>query len=337
MSDAGEGTKGIERFWAAWPDLRPQLDAAIAAKDYGDLPDRITALVQAIHPRLEWELGKGEEAEHGFTVSAAGITAHRHLSEAWRDDAPAADATWEFHSARRPQRGWTMEIGGVSVDAADVRVELEIDESTERVHVGLHHPSFSEVSEDLMGTITFLTLDHWLGEDAVERWLGGITPMRRLPDRGARGLETLDRMLRWLEAEATGERWAMMRGTIDGAETFAVVNRALKPIEHLGKTLRVEMVLGFVETNDAGFPTRAEAERLDALEDAMLAVDGYAHFGRFTIAGERRVVGYVRPELAEPGGALRARFEAARERHPQRVQRLETFDDPGWEKLRAFR
>ena len=93
----------IARFWETWPELEPALLKAIAARDaaaYGDLPARISTLVEAIDPALRWELGPGETAAHCLTVSADADPELRLIAERWLARAPAPGADFEHAAAR---------------------------------------------------------------------------------------------------------------------------------------------------------------------------------------------------------------------------------------------
>ena len=101
MTDAG-----IEAFWTWWPEAGARISAAIADRKLEEaLIAEVTAKVQAIHPKLTWELGPGGTAQHAFCLSSGGDPELRRLTERWLRAAPATDAVWEFHPARRGAPG----------------------------------------------------------------------------------------------------------------------------------------------------------------------------------------------------------------------------------------
>lgn len=324
--------EGIAAFWARWPGLRPRLDDAIAQRDFGSLPDEISALVHAIDPHLEWELGPGQlGAQHAFTLSAAGNAALRHLTERWLSDAPQPDETWEFHPARQPRRGFGLELGGHRFAHEDVQVGFQVDESVERIHLALHHPAFAELDDNARTTVAFLTLDGWLGEDGVERWLGHIE-VALTPPEGATTLDALGAAVTQLEARATGERWALLQGDVEGAPRVATINRALKAIDHPLKTMRAEVSVSLTQPRPDGFPTSEEADVLDALEDELVGALGerVAFLGRITGSGTRTIV-FFAPESS----GIPAELEAATQRWTYQAT-IEWTADPRWEFARRF-
>ena len=325
--------EGIAAFWTRWPDLRPRLDDAIAKRDFGSLPDEISTLVHAIDPHLEWELGPGQDgAQHAFTLSAAGNAALRHLTERWLSEAPDADETWEFHPARQPRRGFALELGGLRFAHEDVLVGFQVDESTERVHLALHHPAFPSLDEDTRTTVAFLTLDGWLGEDGVERWLGHIEISTEKPE-GATTLDALGAAVAELKTRATGERWALLQGGAAEGPQVATINRALKAIDHPLKTMRCEVRVRLTDPRPDGFPKSEEADVLDALEDELVPALGerIAFLGRITGSGIRTIVFFA----AESSG-VPAEVEALTGPWSYEVE-IEWTRDPRWEFARHFR
>ena len=92
--------RAIEAFWAAWPEVRPMLEAELSAGEYGSGTERLTELTEAIQPELEWELMPGQTAEHALCMSSAADPRLRMITQQWVDAAPAAGSTWEYHPAR---------------------------------------------------------------------------------------------------------------------------------------------------------------------------------------------------------------------------------------------
>lgn len=325
--------QAIAAFWSAWPTLRPRIEAAIEERDFGNLPDEISTLVHAIDPHLEWELGPGQDgSQHALTLSAAGNGALRHLTARWLSQAPPPDATWEYYSARQPRRGFSVEMAGHRFGHDEVEVGFQVDESTERVHLELFHPAFPKLDHNTCVTAAFLTLDGWLGEDGVERWLGHIEVAMESPE-GATSLDELGAAVARLQTRATGERWSLLQGEIDGASRVATINRALKAIDHPLKTMRCELMIRLSDPRPDGFPKDDEADGLDALEDDLLAVvgDRVALLGRITGAGERSVI-FFAPESS----GIPTEVEKLTAAWSYDV-RIEWTPDPRWEYARRFR
>ncbi|MCB9601176.1 MAG: DUF695 domain-containing protein [Sandaracinus sp.] len=327
----------IARFWETWPELEPALLKAIAARDaaaYGDLPARISTLVEAIDPALRWELGPGETAAHCLTVSADADPELRLIAERWLARAPAPGADFEHAAARRPRPSFGIRIEGHDIQPEAMLVRTSVDEDHERLDVEVWHPAFPEMPENLRGNVTFLMLDGVLGEDGVERWVGAIDVLTSKP-WGAKPLTSLAEEVDALKERATGDRWAVLRGEVDGKPVFASVNRAVKRIDHLFCTHRVEVVFTLRDVNEEGLPGKEELGELADLEDelheALEALEeGVVFVGTFTRDGTRRLVFYAR----ESSAAMPA-FEAFAARVAWSTE-VVVERDVRWEWLRRF-
>ena len=68
-----------------------------------------------------------------------------------------------------------------------MRFTVTVDPHRELMHVTSFHPAFAAMPDDMRGMATFLILDRVLGEDTVQRWLGGIrTTVEAARARGRR-------------------------------------------------------------------------------------------------------------------------------------------------------
>ena len=114
------GPRGEARIRAAIEDRK--LDEALIAE--------VTAKVQAVDPKLNWELGPGGTAQHALCLSSGGDPELRRLTARWLRAAPATDAVWEFHPARRGAPGLSdakLQIGEHIVPLAEMRFTVTID------------------------------------------------------------------------------------------------------------------------------------------------------------------------------------------------------------------
>jgi hypothetical protein len=325
---------GIAAFWSWWPLARARIETAIDTGEWDEITQEIGERVNAIDAGLDYELCPGIEARHAFCLSSRGESALRAIAERWRKAAPPHDEIWEFHPARQPRPDFHLEIDGYSVRPEDLQVAYQINEDREYVDVGIHHPKFREMSEKLRGMIVFLMLDGALGEDGVERWVGGIEVLEEAPEEPA-AMRDLIGAVEDLSRAATGERFAVLRGEDeDGFPRIATVNLALKRIEHLLINDRVEVDVALRSPNDVGFPTQKEADELNALEDelAQSLPESAVYAGRETHRGVRRLHFFVDPSAAA-AGALNA-FAAA---HPERRIVFRWEEDPQWQLLRRWR
>jgi len=325
----------IEDFWVWWSEARPRVEAAIAVHEWSDdLVADIAARVQAIHPNLEWEFGKGSMAKHVLVVSGAGNSALRAVTERWRRAGPPADGTFEFAPARQADLS-TMEaklaLDGHTVELAELRFAFEVDDSRAQVDVRVWHPDFVELSPDTRLRVTFLSLSWLLGEDGVEIWIGEITTATERPADAVSGTE-LATAVADLAAHHREPRWALLQGLVRGAPLIAMIQVPLKAARwplldtHIGLTVAYELA------NDAGFPIESSLEALRELEDRIIAyVDGAVVVAHETSAGVRTFHLYA--DGAVPAEAIKPLIASWSEgRTDMRVS-----PDPDWEKISHLR
>jgi hypothetical protein len=333
---------GIEAFWAWWPDGRVRIEAGIDARQIDEaLVAEITGKVQGIHPKLTWELGPGAAAPHAFCLSPAGDPELRRLTEKWLRAAPSPDPSgnggWEFYAAKPGSPAFAearLEIGEHKVALGDMRFTVTLDPHRELMHVTSFHPAFPSMPEDLRGMTTFVTLDRILGEDGVERWLGGLrTSVTPLEQSGT--LPQLVQALGTLAGGATGERFTNLEGRTPGGRPMAAtVNMALKRINHLACDTHLTVDVALIDPTFEGMPTDDESEALNDIEDELeeMITGDAVYFGRETTQGRRTLHWYV-----AANHPVRLQLEAWVGRHPERDVRLTWEPDPRWETAARFR
>lgn len=331
---AMQAVDGIRAFWKWWESGRHRVLSAIEVeRGFSQaLVDDIASHVAAIGGDLDWELGAGTTSRHAFFLSAKGDPEGRLLTELWRSMGPAPDDVWSYFPARQPRgEGNTIEMDGIRFAIADARVQIEVEDAREKIHVAFYHPAFDGLDENARGTIMFLLLDGELGEDGVERWLGGIELKDDASDTAS--IAELREAVAKLAREATGEKFAIFQGESDGQPLVATVNLALKRIDYLLFTQHVAVDIAIVDQNPQGLPTNGDADVLNALEDELLTAleDHVAYFGRLTRPGVRTLHCYT-PEDS-PARSIIERWGAA---HPERYRDALFAHDPTWEFKKRF-
>jgi Family of unknown function (DUF695) len=329
---------GIAAFWAWWPDAAARMGAAIEARKVDEaLIAEVTAKVQAVDPKLTWELGPGGTAKHAFCLSYNGDRPLRRLAERWVRQAPAADALWEFHPARPGAPGLSdarLQIAEHTVALGEMRFMVALDRNRELMGVTSFHPAFAAMPEEMRGMTTFITMDRLLGEDTVQRWLGGIRTSVEPLAQGA-PVAVLGQAVELLAREATGERFTTLRGQApDDSPVFATINLALKWIDHLACDTHVAVDVALLESTADGVPSDDEAEALNDIEDELEEmITGQAvYFGRETAQGRRALHWFVAPDHP-----IRPSLEAWAARHADRDVRLAWAPDPQWSVAERFR
>jgi hypothetical protein len=323
---------GIDSFWTWWPEARVRITAAIEQRTLNEaLIAEITAKVQAIHPKLASELGPGGNARHALCLSPNGDPELRRLTERWLRAAPAADEVWEFHAARRGAPAQfadaRLQMADHTVAIGEMRFTVTLDPHRELMNVTSFHPAFAAMPEDMRGAATFITLDRILGEDTIQRWLGGIRTSAEPLEKGA-PLAMLTEAIGLLARDATGERFANLEGqTPDGRPILVTANLALKRIDHLACDTLLAVDVALIDPAPDGTPNDTDADALSDLEDELeeMITGDAAYFGRETAHGRRALQWFVAPDHP-----VRPALEAWAARHADRDVRVTWTPDPRW-------
>lgn len=328
-------SEGIASFWSFWRANRDAITSAIDTQTLMDFTDAITKHVRAVHPKLDWEMGAGFDATHYFCVSAKGDMAVRVVAERWLAAAPPRDATWEFHAAR-PGRGagdGSLDFEGVVFAMKDFRFVADPEPDRARVHVKVHHPAFAAVPDARGTTATFVALDNALGEDEVERWIGGIDICVDPAPEGARTFAELVALVAEFRTTHGEGRWLVLKGKLPGGgAVFISFNTGVRRVDHILMEQHVEVAITLDDPNDQGLTKQPEADALNTLEDALLEALGpdAVYIGRETREGLRVLHFHV----AASGPAI-TRMEAFFKGGPREVE-ITSRLDPTWEILRRW-
>ncbi|MFC4000561.1 hypothetical protein ACFS2C_10855 [Prauserella oleivorans] len=160
-------------FWRTWSELLPEISSALGEGEPQRAESLLVDVVARVHPDLQFALDRGQRAIYALVVSGQEDPALRPYTDAWKAAAPPDDAIWEYHDSVPPvpdPTGVAVNLAGVRIDLADVRVVAQVDEAEQVVDVAVHHPALGELTEAARTTMTFLPLDATLGERlAAER------------------------------------------------------------------------------------------------------------------------------------------------------------------------
>ncbi|MEO1271413.1 MAG: DUF695 domain-containing protein [Myxococcota bacterium] len=340
-----ENPKAIEAFWRWWEKEHDGLEASLGSQSMDALAPYIEAIsqrVHAIHPDLQWELGRPEmvasdqpqTGRYVMCVTGAGNLTLRVLAERWRVAAPPQEG-WSFFAARQPyhrQDSGQLRLGGHHLDREELQVTLDLDRSREQLNIQIGHPQFAQMSEAARTRAAFLLLDTWFGEDDAIRWIGSVTIAEGELDDDPLPWQALEAAIAQLKADATGSRWALMRGKdAQGGLMLAFINLALKPLDHLLMDLLVEVHLDFDVEED--WLPKAVSEDLEAMEEELRTELGHqaVYIGRLTRTGRRTLLFH----LSGLDNTLEQLEAWATRPHPLHIT-LEARHDPTWEGLRRW-
>jgi hypothetical protein len=275
-------------FWKWWPGARDRIARSIVTGTYDNrLIGEITKHVRRVHREMAWELQPGTAAAHAFCLSPEGDPERRQVALRWLESAPKADTTWEYHASKPPAASlMSLQVGGSQFDLQAMRASASWDPTRRLVDVRLWHPGFERVGDEVRMQVGFLFLDHLLGEDGVERWIGRIDLLGEPPD-GLSPAELKGLVERHAAEPPTGDSWQV--GEVrrpDGSPAIVAVDAALKRIDHPFHDLHVWVrMLWGAERH----PTDTESAQLEAEEDEFLRRMGDAAIlaARVTVPGMR--------------------------------------------------
>ncbi|KAA1417743.1 DUF695 domain-containing protein [Nocardioides humilatus] len=318
----------VSAFWSWWEARGHRVDP----HRISPLTDELAELVASIHPELVWEFGKGVDSEHRLTVSAGGVAAVRPAAERWLRAAPAPTETWEFRSSKEADpagAGQTLEIAGARINLAETTFRVESSPEELRVHIGVFHPRFPDLSDQVRGQVSYLLLDWLLGEDDVERWLGHIEPLVVPPGLGGTAQDVVSAVDQ-IRSQRDINEWTLARFADEkGRPGMALFRRGLRWLDH--PTLdRHQLVTARYRAQPDGLPADDAAfEELQAMEEELESVAGTRGVlvGHESHCGSRRFHVYTDGEDQNVDADLRRWAQ-------QRRVSLQATADPAWSHVR---
>ncbi|MBN9153350.1 MAG: DUF695 domain-containing protein [Microbacterium sp.] len=324
---ATESSHPITYFWRWWMER----GRAISPHERSPLSGELARRVAAIHPDLDWHFGPGESSAHRLTVSAGGNAELRPIAERWRRAAPAADDVWEYRSSQARDAhavNQQLELASGRVDLSTTTFSVRSDDDRLRVDLGVYNSAFGELTGDDPYRVVFLLLDWLLGEDDVERWVGGVEVLTSPPEHPVDG----DAVLRAVAAvadRADPDQWSV--GTWEdrkGRPHLASFRLALRWIDHPTFDRHYALHVRYAARRD-GLPKDLTALRApeDELESALGT--GGLLVGHETGSGTRTFHVYADSEDQNVDDRI---VRWAKSSHVG----VEVSQDPAWREVRHF-
>ncbi|MFC5178401.1 hypothetical protein [Nocardioides taihuensis] len=319
----------VSAFWEWWAEEGHRTSPHGESRATHEL----SRLVAAIHPGLTWHFGPGVVAEHRLTVSAGGVAEVRPSAERWFRAAPPADATWEFRPSQEATPdalAHTLEIAGHRLELAATVFSVVPDVEQLRVHVGVHHPAFGELPDDVPAQVSFLLLDQLLGEDDVERWLGHVEALTAAPEPAHSG-EKLCQVVAAMAA-SLDDHWAVAEWEDDdGTPGVACFRPGLRWLDH--------PTFDRYQVVTAPYPGRADG--LPADEAALAQLQALGEELDQLLAGRGVVVAHesqrgVRTFHAYTDGEDQNADADLRDWASTRGASVDATPDPAWTRVRHF-
>ncbi|HEU5155627.1 MAG TPA: DUF695 domain-containing protein [Streptosporangiaceae bacterium] len=326
---------------AASPEAAHAPDAADTdggdGGDGGELPpeliEEISKRVEAIHPKLQWEIS-GTPGAGVFTLSGGGAGELRGLTERWSRAAPAG-AGWTFCPARRAEPELLhrrLSIGDHEFDLGYVRLGMRADPDRARVHLGVYHPDFLFVPDEARRQVASNVLVWALGEDDVARWIGDVAiatdqPVDALP------ADTLAAVVAQI-AEPFGEP-AWLRGegrTPRGHPAQIAVLFPLHRQDHPLCDLHVAVSLPYAAGNPDRLPVPPSSTALKAFQEKLSGLGERAVLA-LTETGDGLRVFHL---YADPDSGVVAELDQLAADWPEGRARVAATPDPAWRALTPY-
>jgi len=332
-----ENDKAIAGFWAWWATAQPAYVAAVGKEMPPKLIDDLSRQVARISPDLGWEFGAGRRATHGLALIPEGNASLRLLTELWARSAPPDDPTFEFHATRQPAPretllGMRVQLQGVAdgFDFGRLRITATEDPGRRRIDVVVHHPAVTQLPHDQAGFLSFLALDSAIGEAAVESWIGSVEWTAEPAPAGWTLVQLTERVAQlptaWPPGTAT---WLLGQGADDrtGKPLLYVLDQGLKRWEAPTHDMLCTAYLTY-RGQDNGMPTVEIKDRLDAVEDGLVAhgAGSLSHRGHRYGLDELQVYVFVDGQ-SDTEAKLRSYLKS----HAKKA-RLVCESDAGWDK-----
>ena len=319
----------IEAFWAWWRARSDEFAETVNDGRSGELGALVSMYVDSLGAGLSWEMGPGKASQHHLALSSAGNPELRVLTERWLSRAPKPDEHWEYYAAKQRSPGLPIGvgIGGLRISFDEMRLGLTEDQTRQRVDLKAFHPQLFELDEKSRGIALYVFLDHLLGEDGVERWLGLVEVVEEEPGEAldpAAAREALD----GFAASATSEKWSILEVKFEGpGRHLLTANLGLKRVDHLLFDVHYSIALTYPCRRPDGMPDKHVNEELWEADDALAKLLGpYAvKVAHETKQGVRTI------HLHAPAsGAVLSRIEEWAEAYPQWSPEVSANHDPGW-------
>jgi hypothetical protein len=172
----------INAFWEWFLGHHREVEVMLDRDQTVELSEQINKQIDHLSSNLAWEIGPGLVQPYMLAFPTAGDIDLKAVVQRILERAPRI-ARWEFH-ASRPTRSFQPEVQlpdlGLSFRSADWRFALDPSPTSERLSLQVFDDKLASVDEKTALTAIFVLLDAALGEDMVERWIGGI---KVLPSR----------------------------------------------------------------------------------------------------------------------------------------------------------
>jgi hypothetical protein len=165
----------IANWWIQFQAQAPHIDRLFKRKEEWDLPEWMAQNLQVIHPELMWEFGPARRGfGHRLVITPESRRELRPLVREILRRAPQIEG-WEFYDYRLAEEfdaaAATVQ-GRVGGDIGDLEVQVQPGAFNRVDLLYLGFPA--KIDEGQARAMAFVASESLLGEEVLDRWIGGI-------------------------------------------------------------------------------------------------------------------------------------------------------------------
>ncbi len=363
-------TAAVTAFWDAWPTVRSPLAESVESDTpaSAEVSERVSALVKAIHPDLDWEVGPAPQPQGGLedldlsadvdpaklleqlaalddpsrftdapsyalTLRPGASEEARVQSERWSRSAPE-DTEWRFLPVRpadHDQLGNTVRWDDHELDLSHVSVSMRVNQGTSRIEVGVYHPDNMFLSGETRQAVAEHVTLLALGEDQFVRWVGKVTSLdeRPMDPLPPTSMPAVAKQMGDLLGGTDG--WVTLHGRLPLQGPLEVqVRHPVTRRDFPALSLFVQVLVPYADADADRLPQETSVVSLADLEARLsgLLGDNGALFMQQTVAGQRMYVYYL-----DPDSGVLPEFEDLLKDWPEGKVQLRTQLDPRWQQF----
>ncbi|MDT0302391.1 DUF695 domain-containing protein [Streptomonospora wellingtoniae] len=323
------------------PDVTWRVGAAPQASgggpgDTGDLdidedsdPGRLLERLAALDDPLASLENAGDFA---LTLSAGSDDQARVLTERWARAAPQ-EPGWRFFPAfprDHDRLGKTLGWEGHELDLAHCTVAMRVDQQSSRMEIGVYHPDFMFLADDLRGGVSERVVILALGEDDYVRWISKVEPLVEKP-LDPLPPASMPSVVEQLANTMGSGGWVTLQGRVPLRGIIEIaVRHPLHRRDFPALTLYVHVALAYTNSDSDRLPAEPSATALAEFAEGLrtLLGDNGALLAQQTSSGQRQFYFYLDPD----SGVLND-FEAAVRMWSEGQPTLQSRLDPEWQTI----
>lgn len=293
--------------------------------DPGQLLERLAALDD---PLASLEGG----GDYALTLSAGPDDQARVLTERWARAAPQ-EPGWRFFPAfprDHDRLGRPVEWEGHELDLSHCTVAMRVDQQRSKMEIGVYHPDFMFLSDEVRNGVSDHVAMLALGEDDYVRWISKVEPLVEKP-LDPLPPASMPSVVEQLASTMGSGGWVTLqgrvplRGIIEIAARHPLHRRAFPAL-----TLYVHVALPYANSDSDRLPAEPSTTALDEFAAGLRALlgDNGALLAQQTAGGQRQFYFYLGPD----SGVL-SDFEAAVREWSEGQPTLQSRLDPDWQTI----